>query len=127
MPILATLYLLLGSWSAIESLRDHVKRKEPAWYTVVDLSADFTNLMLFMSYWASGLFSVISPAAPYLFLFAWVWTFASGGYELRQGLQQLQSEEERQLYKRFGFAVGALLGLPAFWFGGLATLRSLRS
>jgi hypothetical protein len=126
MPILATLYALLLSWSAIESVREQVKRKEPAWYTALDLTADITRLMLFVSYWVNGLFSLISPAAPYLFLLTWVWSFAWAGYELRQGFQQVQSEEERQLFKRFGFAVGALLVLPAFWFGALVTLRALR-
>ena len=122
MPALASIYAVFCCVMVLESIHDHIKSREPAWYTALDAAADLTVLVMFIGYWASHLVQSIGWAAPCLFLASLFWTLCWLPREIKRVGKTL-SAEDSQLYERLKaviYGVIALLAVPGYWFGGMA-------
>jgi len=125
MPILAYVYVLYLCWYIIDSVRVHVKRGDPAWYMALDFMSGFIMVAAFVGYWVRDIVDFAPRVAPYIFAASWAWAFCWAPYEIKRSIANMQSDEERRLYVRFGFWLETVLAIPAFWFGGKAVLRVL--
>jgi hypothetical protein len=123
MPLWASIYILLTFVTSVESLYDHVRNRERAYYTLPDLAADIIAILMFIAYWHRSLIQSIHSIAPFLFLFSIIWWICSWHYDFRRSQRKLTPAQKR-IDERFGtygiFIISALFVAPCFLFGGLA-------
>ena len=125
MPVLASIYALFMAYVTIASVHGNIKRKEPAWYTVLAFAADVIVLGLFVGYWLPLFDRAFGLVAVVLFLFSLLWFLGWIPHHLSEFEERDFSPEVNRLYKRFVLTLCTVLSFPAYWFGGIAAFRSI--
>jgi hypothetical protein len=127
MPVLAAIYLLVLFLMMLDSFVTRFRRRGRLWILVlgVDLAAASVIITAFLAYWIAGLAKNVGSVLPYAFALAWVWEFCWAPHDINRGVSELESERLQTAYMRIGFWLHTALVVPAFWFGGRATLRAL--
>lgn len=124
MPLLAIIYAIFLSFILIATFYDKLKRKEPAWYILVNSVCDLIILWLFIAYWKPEIARSTGPVALAAFLSAIVWDLRHLPSNL-SGVSDSDVSPEMNHYYRFVLGLCLVLSFPAFWFSGIAAWRCL--
>ncbi len=125
MPVWAFIYAVCLSFVMIASLYYGIRDREPVWRIAVGLFDGLASLWLFAGYWVQDLVRPLGGAALFLFLFSLLWTIGYTRYRLADTDQPDFSPAENQIHRAVVVTLVAVLSFPAYWFGGIAALRSL--